>query len=106
MIYIYRTTENDDEGDPLDHGIVSAYVYREAVTLVKKRLKKLGHSVGFKLYPQKAPGLSRCALEIPPGLFEDIAPPMTFDSRGNQLETAARPMLKLKEWNGKAWVRR
>lgn len=84
MIYLYRTIESDEDGDPLDHGIVSQDGWRGAALIVSERLASLGISCGFKLYPQQAPGLDRKATIVTPGLFVDAAPPMTFNAKGTQ----------------------
>lgn len=41
-LYLYRVEENDDEGDPLDHGIVRANSREQAEYLVRNRLARLG----------------------------------------------------------------
>jgi hypothetical protein len=52
-LYLYRVLENDDEGDPLDFGVVRAPDVSEAATLVTRRLSDvLGEGeYDVRLYP-------------------------------------------------------
>lgn len=40
-LYGYRVLENDEDGDPLDHGVVRAMSMETALQLVREHLKKL-----------------------------------------------------------------
>ena len=50
-LYLYRFLENDDDGDPYDHGVVRAASRTEACKLLRARVKYLGHeSARVRLY--------------------------------------------------------
>lgn len=67
-LWLYRTTENDEDGDPLDHGVARAARVEMAVKQVRKRLVKLGHDgAAFKIYPLKD--------RLTTGVLEDWGPP-------------------------------
>lgn len=59
LLFLYRTKENDDDGDPLDWGAVRARTEREAAEFVVKRLEECGHEdEEFALYPQEDTGMA------------------------------------------------
>lgn len=56
ITYLYRTVCNDDDGDPLDHGIVQAHYADQAAAYVHKHMMRLGISINdsaFYLYQAK-----------------------------------------------------
>lgn len=40
-LYSYRVLENDEDGDPLDHGVVRAMTMEGALRVVREHLKTL-----------------------------------------------------------------
>lgn len=53
-LYMYRTLETDDSGDPLDSGVVRAGDAEEAMDLAKAEIIGFtGRPVTFRLYPLK-----------------------------------------------------
>lgn len=73
--YGYRVLENDDDGDPLDHGVVAAYTAPEAFSYVRSRLTAIrtpseaeDGALTVRLYPLTLP--------TAPGLAEDAGDPI------------------------------
>lgn len=57
QIYGYRVLENDDEGDPIDHGVVSATDAGHAEDIVRTHLTLLGNedtTLVVRFYPLKS----------------------------------------------------
>jgi len=56
MLFMYRVLENDDEGDPLDHGVVRAKDITAAIELATARIHGVlgdgwtGASLPLRLY--------------------------------------------------------
>lgn len=40
-LWLYRTKDIDEDGDPIDHGVVKASTKKLAISLVTKRLKSI-----------------------------------------------------------------
>lgn len=79
MIYLYRTMQNDDDGDPMDHGIVRAKSRKRAVELVFARLKALGCNDSIvRFYPSRAPKAQN-------GIFTDAGDTVDFNPATNTL---------------------
>lgn len=56
-VFLYRSTENDEDGDPYDWGTVKAVSREDAIKQIKKRLKHIGIDFfeAFYLYEQVEP---------------------------------------------------
>jgi hypothetical protein len=54
-LFLYRTVDNDEDGDPYDWGAVQAAHRKDAIQRIKKRIRKLGLQFlyDFYLYEQK-----------------------------------------------------
>lgn len=58
-LYLYRVLECDDEGDPLDFGILRAQDPEAALSMVAERLESLGleGTWAVRLYPTADKGM-------------------------------------------------
>lgn len=41
-LYLYRTLDNDDDGDPRDHGVIRAASRKDACAMLTPRFKRIG----------------------------------------------------------------
>jgi hypothetical protein len=82
MLYQYRILENDDEGDPLDHGVVRADSREAALTFIRSRSRALdledvsvSPPLRVRLYPLRGDGASIGVLDCDDYEDHDIAQP-------------------------------
>lgn len=53
-LFLYRTLTDDDEGDPIDHGVVRAMNIDQAASLIIDHIKKLATTIDpqtVRIYP-------------------------------------------------------
>jgi hypothetical protein len=76
--FLYRSTENDEDGDPYDWGAVKSDDRDTAIARIKAHLKDIGFDfiVAFYLYEQTEPESA--------GMFNNAKPRETIYLRGTK----------------------